>query len=315
MSSSSSSTRPKRSVSALPTASASSQQPAAKKAVKRHVTIAYEPDSSSQKKTATSAAPANWEATWAELETMRALHPAPVDSMGCDAMYDIKSVKELHQLADDAAAARVARYRVLVSLMLSSQTKDTENAKAMQRLIESRQLTVDGIIAIDDAALNDMIRNVGFHNKKVVYLKKTAQMLKDKFDSDVPKTLAELVSLPGVGYKMAHLALQAAWNITLGVSVDTHVHRISARLGWTKNAKTPGQTADQLESWLPHQHWRRINHMLVGHGQTICTPVAPKCADCSLFAKGLCKRVGLGKGPARRKSSAGDDEEDDDDDE
>jgi len=275
------------------------------------VTIAYEAEHGGKKPSA--AAPDKWEAAWSELEAMRAAHPAPVDSMGCDAMYDIASVKQLHGLADDEQAARIARYRVLVSLMLSSQTKDTENAKAMQRLIESRQLTVDGIIAIDDAALNDMIRNVGFHNKKVVYLKKTAQMLKDRFASDVPKTLADLVSLPGVGHKMAHLALQAAWNITLGVSVDTHVHRISARLGWTKNAKTPGQTADQLESWLPHQHWRRINHMLVGHGQTICTPVAPKCADCSLYEKGLCKRVGLGKGPARRKSN-GDVEDDGDDD-
>ncbi len=284
-------------------ASATAASTSAKsKPLKRHLTIEYEPKNRAKEP------PANWHATWLELEAMRAKHPAPVDSMGCDSFYDPKEIQKEMPTISTADAERTARYRVLVSLMLSSQTKDTENAKAMRRLIDSGKLTVDGIIAIDDDELNTMIHNVGFHNKKVVYLKKTAQILKDKHAGDVPNTLTDIVALPGVGYKMAHLLMQAAWGITLGISVDTHVHRISARLGWTKNAKSPGDTADQLESWLPKEHWRRINHSLVGHGQTICTPLAPKCGECSLFEKKLCKRVGLGSAGVKRKPK--EDEED-----
>lgn len=197
---------------------------------------------------------------------MRAKHPAPVDSMGCDSFYNVAAVQKRHpEVANEADAARMARFRVLVSLMLSSQTKDTENAKAMQRLIDWG-LTVDRVCNVPDQELNAMIANVGFHNKKVGYLKRTAAILAERFASDIPKTLDELTSLPGVGMKMAHLALQSAWNITIGISVDTHVHRISERLGWTKKAKTPGQTAEQLEAWLPHRYWHEINHTLVGHG-------------------------------------------------
>ena len=114
------------------------------------------------------------------------------------------------------------------------------------------------MLECDFDELNELIRNVGFHNKKVDYIKRTSLILKEQFGGDVPKTLAELISLPGVGLKMAHLTLQAAYGLVLGVSVDTHVHRISQRLGWTKKGtKTPGQTAAQLEAFLPKDRWRR----------------------------------------------------------
>jgi endonuclease-3 len=235
---------------------------AVKKKLERHVTVEYE----RSQKQGVSKGPADWEATWSELQSMRSKFPAPVDAMGCDSFYNVAAVRVRHpEVASESEAQRLARFRVLVSLMLSSQTKDTENAKAMARLIEWG-LTVERVCDVDDAELNAMIANVGFHNKKVVYLKKSAAILKERFASDIPRTLDDLISLPGVGMKMAHLALQSAWNVTLGISVDTHVHRISARLGWTKNAKTPGQTAEQLESWMPHRYWHDVNHVLVGHG-------------------------------------------------
>ena len=85
---------------------------------------------------------------------------------------------------------------------------------------------------------------------------------------------------------MAHLTMQHAFDQVLGVSVDTHVHRIADRLGWTKDAKTPGKTADQLEQWLPKEKWVTVNHMLVGFGQTICKPIGQRCWGCEI--RSLC---------------------------
>jgi len=121
------------------------------------------------------------------------------------------------------------------------------------------------------------------------YLKQTAQRLRDDFDSDVPKTVDDLCSLPGVGPKMAFLALQIAWNLNVGIGVDVHVHRITNRLGWHKPAtKNPEQTRLNLQSWLPSELHPEINHLLVGFGQVICLPIGPRCDACTLAPRGLC---------------------------
>ena len=88
--------------------------------------------------------------------------------------------------------------------------------------------------------------------RKAQYLKKTAQILKDKYGGDIPNSVKELCDLPGVGPKMAYLTMTAAWNKCVGIGVDTHVHRISNRLGWTRRTtKEPEQTRKELEDWLP----------------------------------------------------------------
>ena len=111
----------------------------------------------------------------------------------------------------------------------------------------------------------------------------------DKYEGDIPKTLEELCALPGVGPKMAHLAMQCAWGETVGIGVDVHVHRISNRLRWVNTSKkTPEHTRVELESWLPESYWRPINQLLVGFGQTICTPLRPRCDECTLSQLELC---------------------------
>jgi endonuclease-3 len=112
-------------------------------------------------------------------------------------------------------------------------------------------------------------------------LKKTCQVLKDQYDGDIPKTVKELCQLPGVGPKMAHLTMNIAWKEVSGIGVDTHVHRISNRLGWVKKAtKNPEETRVELESWLPREHWIEVNLLLVGFGQQTCLPVSPRCQQC-----------------------------------
>lgn len=169
--------------------------------------------------------------------------------------------------------------------MLSSQTKDTVNAGAMKRL-QTLPLTIPNILACEESQIAEMIRPVSFYRRKAIYLQKTAQILTDQYDSDIPSTLEGLQQLPGVGPKMAHLTMQYAWGRSLGIGVDVHVHRISARLGWTKNAKTPEDTRKQLEDWLPPSLWTEINPLLVGFGQTVCLPLRPRCSTC--LAHNLC---------------------------
>jgi endonuclease-3 len=180
------------------------------------------------------------------------------------------------------------RFATLVSLMLSSQTKDEVTDTAVKKLREAfgGSLTVDALRNADDAVISQAIEKVGFWRRKTQYLKQTAQRLYDDFDSDVPKTVEELCSLPGVGPKMSFLVLQVAWNLfvrflmlqlepeclityrNLGIGVDVHVHRITNRLKWHKPpTKNPEETRVNLESWLPVELHPEINHLLVGFGQ------------------------------------------------
>ena len=124
-----------------------------------------------------------------------------------------------------------------------------------------------------------MLYGVGFYNRKATYLKKTAQLLRDHYGDDIPNSVEALCRLPGVGPKMAHLCMQVAWNQNTGIGVDVHVHRICNRLRWVKTT-TPEETRRRLEQWLPKEYWRPINKLLVGFGQEICTPQAPKCGRC-----------------------------------
>jgi len=128
---------------------------------------------------------------------------------------------------------------------------------------------------------------VGFHSRKASYIKQATEILANKYDKDIPPTYDEIIKLPGVGPKMSHLLMQEGWNITVGIGVDVHVHRISNWLGWVNATKDPEKTRVALQSWLPKEKWNVINKMLVGFGQTICTPINPKCSSCSL-SDGLC---------------------------
>lgn len=158
------------------------------------------------------------------------------------------------------------------------------------------------MLALEPTELNGFINKVGFHNLKTKYIKQTAEILRDKFDSDIPDTIAGLVSLPGVGPKMAYLTLSAAWGRDEGIGVDVHVHRITNLWGWNKT-QNPEQTRAALESWLPRDKWHDINNLLVGFGQTICLPVGRKCGDCKLSEKGLCPSAIVGMKKKIKKES------------
>lgn len=213
--------------------------------------------------------PPNWLLMVENIRKVRHKFPAPVDTMGC---------AQANTLTDKLEDQR---FQILVSLMLSSQTKDHITWGATKRLKERGICTVKGIMSTGESEIEDLIHPVGFYRRKAVYLKKAAEILDKKYQGDIPDTLQGLCDLPGVGPKMAYLCLQEAWGKNVGIGVDVHVHRISARLGWTPiGTKTPEDTRKILESWLPRDYWREINHLLVGFGQTICTPTRPRCDEC-----------------------------------
>ncbi|KAM0198135.1 hypothetical protein ACHAPI_004091 [Fusarium lateritium] len=248
--------------------------------------------------------PSDWEAIYDTVRKMRApggrAHGAAVDTMGCE------------RLADQSASPKDQRFHTLVALMLSSQTKDTVNAVVMRKMQTELPpfqtgappgLNLDNILAIDPKLLNEFIWAVGFHNNKTKYIKQAAEILRDKWDGDIPDTLEGLVSLPGVGPKMAFLCLSVAWGKTLGIGVDVHVHRITNLWGWHKT-KNPEETRTTLQSWLPQDRWHEINHLLVGLGQSVCLPVGRKCGECDLGLEGLCKAADRAKVSAGCKLKA-----------
>lgn len=248
----------------------------------------------------TVAAPSDWQELYDAAKEMRldgAAANAAVDTMGCE------------RLALPTASPRDQRFHTLIALMLSSQTKDTTNAVVMRRLQTELPpheegappgLNLENVLAVAPERLNELIWAVGFHNNKTKYIKQAAEILRDSWGGDIPDSIEGLVSLPGVGPKMAHLCLSSAWGRTEGIGVDVHVHRITNLWGWHKT-KTPEETRLALQAWLPRDRWREINWLLVGLGQTVCAPVGRRCGECNLGLDGLCKAADRAKVNQGRK--------------
>ncbi|CAN4091226.1 unnamed protein product [Withania somnifera] len=164
----------------------------------------------------------------------------------------------------------------------------SESAEANQQLLKNGLLSADKMDKADEATIKSLIYPVGFYTRKARHLKQVAKICVSKYDGDIPSTVDELLLLPGVGPKIAHLVMIMAWNKVEGICVDTHVHRVSNRLGWVlrpgtkQGTRSPEETRVSLQQWLPKEEWVSINLLLVGFGQTICTPLRPRCAKCTV---------------------------------
>lgn len=149
--------------------------------------------------------------------------------------------------------------------MLSSQTKDQINAEAMESLRKHGN-TIGSIAATPEAKLDKLIAKVGFHRVKAKNIRTAAALCLSRHDGRVPSTLDCMLALPGVGPKMAHLTLHAAFGRQEGLCIDTHIHRIANILGWIQT-KSPEQTRHAIEAWLPREYWPDFNVEMVGFGQ------------------------------------------------
>lgn len=199
------------------------------------------------------------------IREMRAMRPSPVDSVGC---------AEVGLQEEGRIAQKTVRFQCLISLMLSSQTKDDVTAAAVRRLRTNLKptLTPESVLAAGTAELEKLLNPVGFFRRKAIYIQQAAQISLDKYDGDVPQTIEEIVAIPGVGPKMGHLLLQNAWDIVDGIGVDVHIHRLAQWWKWVPKTAhpTPEKTREALEQWMPKSMWKDINPLLVGFGQTWC---------------------------------------------
>jgi endonuclease III len=161
--------------------------------------------------------------------------------------------------------------------MISLRTKDEVTLPASERLFSIAD-SPSAILQLDEQAIEKLIYPAGFYRTKAQSIRKVAGIIADRYAGQVPNTVDELTTLPGVGRKTANLVLNLGFGLP-AICVDTHVHRISNRFGWV-TTKTPEQTEAALEAVLPREHWIEINELLVGYGQKICAPVSPRCSEC-----------------------------------
>ena len=179
-------------------------------------------------------------------------------------------------------------YRLLVACVISLRTKDEVTAEASKRLFAIAG-DPEGLASLDESKIAEAIYPAGFYNTKAGQLRKIGAILRDDHDSRVPASEAGLLALPGVGRKTANLVLGLGFGMP-AICVDTHVHRISNRLGMVKTS-TPEKTEFALQKVLPEDLWIPINDLLVTFGQNQCHPTSPRCSTCPL--DDLCQKVGV----------------------
>ena len=187
-------------------------------------------------------------------------------------------------LADEAGDP----FRVLVACLLSLRTQDTTTAPAAARLFALAD-TPAAMLKLSARQIERAIYPVGFYRTKARVILDLCRDLLERFGGRVPNDLDALLTLKGVGRKTANLVVTLGFNAP-GICVDTHVHRISNRLGYVRT-RTPDETEMALRAKLPRRYWIGYNDLLVTFGQNVCAPVSPKCSACPVRA--LCRRVGV----------------------
>ncbi len=219
-----------------------------------------------------------WEQQWPKIVAMRKREIAPVDTMGADALAK-RGVADSKQF----------RFQTLIATMLSPQTRDEQTTLAFENLkaiVHPSSLTPHALCSIPLEKVEAAIKPVSFYTTKARNIVRASQRCVSSYDGDIPSSIDDLLEFDGVGPKIAYLTFTIAWGKTLGICVDTHVHRIANRLGWVDTWKSksngPEKTRVALEQVLPRDKWEEVNGLIVGFGQTICSAKSPKCSECTL---------------------------------
>lgn len=193
-------------------------------------------------------------------------------------------------------------FHVLIATLLSARTQDATTHAASTRLFR-RARTPRSMARLPLEEIERLIYPVSFYRNKACHVKATAEIIATKYGGIVPDSLDELVTLPGVGRKTATLVMILAFQSNRHICVDTHVHRISNRLGWVRT-KMPEETEQALYENTDARWWPRINLYMVTWGQNICRPVYPRCGECAIAPS--CPRLGVGtpsRAPARARAT------------
>ncbi len=179
-------------------------------------------------------------------------------------------------------------FQVLIATVLSLRTKDRTTAEASARLF-ALATTPAAMEKLPERRIASVIYPVGFYRTKAKAIRALCRQLLERHGGQVPKTIDELLALPGVGRKTANLVVTVGFGLP-GICVDTHVHRISNRWGYVKT-KSPDETETALRAKLPRRYWIIFNDLLVPYGQNLCAPISPWCSRCRL--EPMCDRAGV----------------------
>ena len=190
------------------------------------------------------------------------------------------AISEIHKTKDP--------FRVLISCLLSLRTKDEVTLKASERLFSVAK-TPQEFLKLPTKKIEELIYPVGFYRVKAKRIKEISKIIIERYGGKVPDNLEELLTLPGVGRKTANIVITQGFN-KYGIAVDTHVHRVSNRLGLVKT-KTPEETEVKLREIIPKKYWIELNDLFVSFGQNICTPISPRCSICPISK--YCDKVGV----------------------
>lgn len=173
-------------------------------------------------------------------------------------------------------------FELLIAVMLSAQSTDA-NVNKITPALFARYRTPQDILASPPGELETMIRSSGYFNQKARSIRGMCAALLEHHDGEVPRTMEELTALPGVARKTANVVLSQAFGIHVGIAVDTHVHRLSWRLGFSEHNDT-GKVERDLLALVPKTRWFEISNLLIMHGRTTCDARAPRCGDCVVAA-------------------------------
>lgn len=200
-----------------------------------------------------------------------------------DSRYETRATSIYRRLDKHYPNTRIALdyrtpFEMLVATILSAQCTDKRVNQITPELFR-RFGTPEALADADIEDIEELVKSAGMYRTKARNLKATASQLRDRFESEVPKDLAALQSLPGVGRKTANVVLNNAFGIASGIAVDTHVKRVSTRLGLTTNSD-PQKIEDDLKKVLPREMWIGFSLLIIRHGRQICTPRRPRCEQC-----------------------------------
>jgi len=196
-----------------------------------------------------------------------------------------KVLKIIELLEEEFPDARIALHytdplELLIATILSAQCTD-ERVNMVTKTLFAKYRKIKDYAEADLKELEQDIKPTGFYHNKAKNIKKCCQMLVEKYNSQVPRTMAELLELPGVARKTANIVLQNAYDVIEGIAVDTHVRRVSARLRLTEN-EAPVKIEQDLMRTVPRDKWIRITDLLITLGRRVCAAKKPKCEICVL---------------------------------
>jgi len=181
---------------------------------------------------------------------------------------------------------------LMVAAILSAQVRD-EVVNAATSALFKKYRTAEAFAKADVKDIIHYIKNITFAVNKAKHIKEACKILVEKHGGKVPKTLEELTELPGIGRKTANAILQNAFGIVNGIVVDTHVLRVSYRLGWTSSDKNAEKAEQELMEIIPKKEWQKLPHFLKDHGRAICRAPVPLCSKC--FLSQICPKKGVMK--------------------